>query len=258
MAALYHATGIVLSRREWREADRMYALYTSTHGKIEVIGRGAAKPLAKLSPHLEFVAEADFLIVRGRSFETIAGVERCRAFPGIYQDLSKTLLAHQAMHLVDLGTRPHEVDPALYHELLSWLTFLDAAPPCSAERGAFLLSAFALKLLALCGYRPEFTRCLCCQDAVQSKAFRWHALKGGVVCDPCVSRNQEDWFAARAISDEALKLMRFALTESFADHLRPHLPGAELPAYHEAVESLMVAHFPTIPASSMRMCMACV
>jgi DNA repair protein RecO (recombination protein O) len=258
VATLYHTTGIVLSRRPWKEADRMYAVFTKGHGKIEVIGRGAVKPLAKLSPHLEFVGEADFLIVRGKTFETVAGVERRRPFPGIYEDLSKTMLAHQALHLVDLGTREHEADPILYDEIVSWLAFLDAAPACSAERSGFLLAAFSLKLLSLFGYRPEFSRCLHCRQSVRASAYRWHAMKGGVVCAPCIARDEAQWFAARPISDETLKLMRFALSEPFAAQLRPRLPGVELPAFHDAVESLIISHFPTIPASSLRACVACV
>jgi DNA repair protein RecO (recombination protein O) len=258
MATLYHATGIVLSRRDWREADRWYALYTDGYGKIEVIGRGASKPLAKLSPHLEFCAEADFLIVRGRTMETVAGVERRRAFPGVYDDVTKTMLAHQALRLVDLGTRPHEADPALYGELMAWLEFLNRAPSCSAERSGFLFAAFALKLLARLGFRPEFARCVGCQAFLVSASYRWHALRGGAVCDRCVARDQEQWFAVRPIADETIKLMRFALCETFDEQLRPRLPGPILPAFHEAVESLMVSHFPTIPASSLRACVACV
>jgi len=49
-----------------------------------------------------------------------------------------------------------------------------------------------------------------------------------------------------------LKLIRFGMSESFASQLRPHLVGAHLSEYHEAVESLMVSHFPVIPANSIR------
>ncbi len=258
MATLYHTRGIVLSRRAWREADRMYALYTNEHGKVEVIGRGAMKPLAKLSPHLEFCAETDVLIVRGRVFETIAGAERRRAFSGIYTDVSKTMLAHQAFHLVDLGTRPHEADPILYEELLAWLEFLDRAPKCSPERSGFLLAAFALKLLAILGYRPEFVFCVGCRGPLSAGSYRWHAIKGGAVCEVCMRKDAEQWFAARPIADETMKLMRFAMSENFESQLRPRLPGEALAAFHDAVESLVTAHFPTIPASSLRSCVSCV
>jgi len=252
MAALVHTTGIVLSRRDHREADRWYCVYTKEFGKMDLLARGGHKPLAKLTPHLEFPAEVEFLVVRGRQLDTIAGTERRVAYPRAYADYTRLTLLQNALHLVDMGTRPHEIDRVLYDELAHWLAFIDAAPALSAERAGFLLGSFALKLLALLGYRPELHRCLGCRTDIAAGAYRWHALKGGVVCDGCVVEDQETWFAARATKDETLKLVRFALMESFDAQLRPHLPGVVLADFHETVESLIVSHFPTIPAASLR------
>jgi len=252
MSILYHTTGIVLNKRDWRESDRVYSVLTREHGKIEIVGRGARKPLAKLSPHLEFCAEVDLLVVHGRTHETVAGVERQRSFAGLYDDLSKSLVAHHMLQLVDLGTREREVDRFLYDEVKNFLIFLHKAPELTSERAAFLLSAFALKLLALLGYRPELGICLRCREAIRPGEFHWHALKGGVVCRTCVGADREQWFSARPLSDDVLKLMRFALSERFAELLRPRLSGEVLTEYHEAVEGLLVAHFPTIPATTLR------
>jgi DNA repair protein RecO (recombination protein O) len=249
---LYRATGYVLSTRDHREADRWYSAFTREQGKIEFLARGGRKPLAKLTPHLESPGEVELLIVRGKSFDTIAGVERLRAFPNFSNDTNRRLVAENALRLLDLGTRAEEPDPILYEELGAWFETLEAAPEISDERGAYLLASFALKLLAMGGYRPELSHCLSCKQAVASRAFRWHALKGGVVCIDCADRDAEQWFAARPMADETLKLLRYALGESFRDQLRPYLPGETLASFHEAVESLIVGHFPVIPGSSLR------
>lgn len=252
MSVLYHTIGIVLNKRDWRESDRVYSVLTREHGKVEMVGRGARKPLAKLAPHLEFCAEVDLLVVHGRSHETVAGVERKRSFVGLYDNLPKSLVAHHILQLVDLGTRERETDRFLYDEVKNFLIFLHKAPELTSERAAFLLSAFALKLLAMLGYRPELGVCLQCREAIRAGEFHWHALKGGVVCRACVGADNEQWFSARPLSDEVLKLMRFALSERFAELLRPRLSGEVLVEYHEAVEGLLVAHFPTIPATTLR------
>lgn len=252
MSILYHTTGIVLNKRDWRESDRVYSVLTREHGKLEVVGRGARKPLAKLAPHLEFCAEVELLVVHGRARETVAGVERKRSFVGLYDDLPKSLVAHHMLQLVDLGTREREADRFLYDEVKNFLIFLHKAPDLTSERAAFLLSAFAIKLLALLGYRPELGCCLQCREAIRPGEFHWHALKGGVVCRACVAADGEQWFSARPLSDEVLKLMRFALSERFAELLRPRLSSGVLDQYHEAVEGLLVSHFPTIPATTLR------
>ncbi|HBO99942.1 MAG: repair protein RecO protein [Candidatus Uhrbacteria bacterium GW2011_GWF2_41_16] len=258
MAILYHTTGIILAKHDWREADRFYSLLTKQDGKVEMIGRGAQKTLAKLAPHLEFCAEAEFLVVRGRTYQTIAGVERVRTFPGIYSDFSKMLLAHQALALVDGGVREGQADQILYERVVHWLECLNKAPSCGPERAAFLLAGFALRLLEQLGYRPELIKCLSCRVEIQEGLFRWHTLKGGVVCEKCTIQDAEQWFSARPISDESLKLVRLALHGTFSDLLRVRIPGHTLPAFHEVVESLMYTHFPTIPVVSLRgICTMC-
>lgn len=252
MTHLYQTTGIVLSRRDWREADRVYSVLTREHGKRELLGRGGSRPLAKLTPHMEFISEADYLVVKGRYFETVAGVERRRAFTRVYEDMSTTLLAHQALRLIDLGTKTKQADPVLYDETIRWLEFLHDAPALSSERSAFLLASFAVKLLSIFGYRPELLRCLSCKIPIAESAFRWHALKGGVVCRPCAERDPEEWFAAREMTNEVLKLIRFSAAESFESLTKIRIEGKDLLDFHDAVESLIISHFPTIPAVSLR------
>jgi DNA repair protein RecO (recombination protein O) len=252
MSLIYQTTGIVLSRRDYREADRWYCVFTPDKGKVEFLARGGSKLLAKLTPHLEMIAEVDLLLIFGRHYQTVAGVDRLRSFKGIYNDISKLTLAHNAMHLLDIGTRPEETDANLYDLLLKWLTFLETSPSVSRERAAFLTGSFALKLLALIGYRPELSWCLACRLSVTSGAFNWHALKGGVVCKSCVRIDEQQWFAARSMTDSTLKLVRHALSESFESQLRVHLSGEDIKGFHEATESLIISHLPTIPASSLR------
>ncbi|MBI4437907.1 DNA repair protein RecO [Candidatus Uhrbacteria bacterium] len=249
---LSQTTGIVLSHRDHREADRWYSVFTPDRGKVEFLARGGHKPLAKLTPHLEMVAVVELMLVHGRAYQIVAGVERRRAFARIYDDLQKLTLAQNGLHLVDIGTREQEADPHLFELLVSWLSFLNDQASMTTERAGFLLGAFALKLMALIGYRPELALCLSCRAVIVEAQYRWHALKGGVVCQACVARDQEQWFAARAMGDGTLKLLRLGLEEPFVVHLRPHLLGVDLAGFHEALESLMISHFPTIPASSLR------
>ncbi|MBI5794017.1 DNA repair protein RecO [Candidatus Uhrbacteria bacterium] len=252
MSLLSHTTGIVLSHRDHREADRWYSVFTPDRGKVEFLARGGHKPLAKLTPHLEMVAVVELMLVHGRAYHIVAGVERRRAFAHVYDDLQKLTLAQNGLHLVDIGTRAQETDPHVFELLENWLAFLNDTSAITTERAGFLLGAFALKLMTLIGYRPELAQCLSCRDVVVQGKYRWHALKGGVVCEACVGRDEDQWFSARSMEDGTLKLLRFGIEEPFDSHLRPHLSGEYLSGFHEAVESLIISHFPTIPASSLR------
>lgn len=253
MAYLYQTTGIVLSRKDFREADRWYSVFTKDKGKVEFIARGGHKILAKLTPHLEMVAEVDLLMVFGKTFQTIAGVERQKAYPNIYTDFSKQSLAQSALHLVDIGTSQNEHDQAVYGLIQSWLNFLEEeSPSLSEERSGYILASFFWKLMTIVGYGPELYSCLSCHKNIAEKDYRWHTLRGGVVCQACVEMDQEQWFSARTINDETLKLVRFALQESFAEQLKPHLVVQAISDFHVLTESFLISHFPTIPANSLR------
>jgi len=252
MSTLFRTNGIVLTRRDHREYDRVYSVLTEEKGKMYLQARGSRKMAAKLGPHLESFAVLDLLVVRGRVVDTVAGVERLKAFHPISSDLNRLLLARQLLHLVDLGTRQEEQDPIMYSEVIKWLEFIETIPEISSERSGFLLAAFALKLLSISGYRPELVRCLSCKCQIEPNTYRWHGLKGGVVCSSCVIVDEERWFAARQISDDALKLIRFSLREAPTEFLKPTIPGKTLLEFHDLVESLLVCHFPTIPATTLR------
>lgn len=252
MSFTFRTQGIVLSMRDHLEADRFYSVLTDEHGKLELRARGSRKPLSKLSPDLEPFALCDLMIVRGRYGDIVAGVERLQSFNRIREDADKMLLALQTLHLLDIGTRPHVQDASLFDELKQWLGFLHEASTFTAERSAFLSAGFTLKLLALLGYRPELSRCVSCQKTIEPMGYAWHGLRGGVVCRACMQREPEQWFAARPVQDNTLKLVRFAMSEKFDDLLQLRLPGHLVPEFHDLVESLVIAHFPVIPTSTLR------
>lgn len=252
MSLIYHTKGIVLSSREFREVDRWYKVYTQDSGKIEFLARGGSKPLAKLTPHLEMAAESDFMLVQGRHYKILVGVERKNSFQNIYDNLFKMTLAKNALHLVDIGTCVDEDDSAVYELLKNWLNFINETNEFSRGRASFLLGSFAWNLMSITGYLPELHRCLSCRRTIQAGLYKWHCLRGGVVCETCIDKNTEHWFASRQISDHTIKLIRFALEESFINQLNPHISGQLLDDFHEVTESFIVSHFPTIPVNSIR------
>lgn len=251
MSLLISARGIVLSCKDMGEADRIYHVLTREYGKLEVWGRGARKPLAKLSPHLASAAELDLTLVRSRVRDTVMGVECVRSF-AMHQDIDRFLLAHQGLQLVDTATRFSSPDEKLYETVCAWLSLLQEAPPLPTERQALALAGFAMKLLDLLGHRPETRSCLVCTEAIRPGAFVWHPLRGGVLCRSCDAQDSGHRFSTRSFSDNTLKVLRLSLEQSLSSFLEARIPRESLDSFHEAVESLLISHFPTIPASALR------
>lgn len=235
---------IVLTVEPAREADRRYRALTPSFGKLDFLGRGAQKGKAKLASHLEPFAIVDIEIIKGRRSTTVISVDRKHAFRGIASNFESRLLANASLSLLDRYTYEQEEDSELYKELTSWLYFLDDSVELKPARSTFLLGGFLLRVLGLLGYTVELQNCLSCKNSVMPLSFRWHSGRGGLVCSDCISKDSQDWFAARNLPEEIIKLLRFARDANYQDLLKPSLAGEEVEQFAQVVQDLLVFHIP--------------
>lgn len=236
---------IVLAGYPTREADRQYRALTPAFGKVEFVGRGAQKGKAKLASHLEPYAIVDLEIIKGRRSTTVISVERKRSFRSITNDLDKRLLVQSSFTLLDRYTFADNDEPELYQELIRWLEFLELVEPPRFTRSTFLLGGLLLRCLTHLGYDVELKNCISCKEAIVPLAYRWHGGKGGLVCIDCVSSNKEDWLSAVRVSEEIIKLLRFAREAPFTDLLRPSLKEDEITAFANLIQDLLFFHVPS-------------
>ncbi len=235
---------IVLTSAPFREADRLYAALTPSHGKISFVGRGARKGKAKLAAHLEPFAVVNIEIVRGRRSTTVISVERTKRFRGIESDFDKRLLATSSMHLLDLHMREWEEDEPLYREMMNWIEFLDESPGLTRTRATLILASFLTRVMAHLGYDLELDQCLSCHESILPLSYRWHAGRGGLVCSGCIEQDLEEWHAARVMPEEAVKLLRFVRSSAYVSLLDLGLSAAVLQEAGQAVHDVMTYHLP--------------
>ena len=236
--------GIVLRVHPAAEADRRYSILTPDHGKLDVLGRGAQKGLAKLASHLEPFAIVNLEVIRGRRSTTVISVDRDQTFHLISQSLERRLLTSALLHVLDRYTREHDPDPDLYDFCRSWLTFLNREEPLKSTRSTFLLGAFLLRLMQQLGYETQLSDCVNCKEEILPLSFRWHAGKGGLVCSDCVQKEKEEWFTARSMDEETVKLLRFAREAGLESLLAPALSGTQVEAFCRVVHDLEAFHLP--------------
>ena len=68
---LYKTPGIVLTRFDLGEADRVLTVLTPHEGKLKVIAKGVRKPTSRLGGSLEPFAELHLVLARGRTFDIV-------------------------------------------------------------------------------------------------------------------------------------------------------------------------------------------
>ncbi|MCK4741100.1 MAG: DNA repair protein RecO [Anaerolineales bacterium] len=196
---LYRAEGIVLSRKDFGEADRLLTVFTREYGKLKQIAKGVRRPKSRKAGHLELFTRVQLLAARGRELDVITQVEAIETYPQLSKNLQLVGQASYILELVKHFAVQGEVNRELYRLLVETLGRLNSGDPSSK-----VTRYFELRLLELAGYRPELFRCGHCQLEIRPEAQFFSYIDGGVLCPNC-GREQK---GVRPITLAALKVMR--------------------------------------------------
>jgi len=62
----YSSEGIILSRKNYGEADRILTVFSKNYGKVTLLAKGIRKLISKKRGHLEIFSEVKFSAVSGK------------------------------------------------------------------------------------------------------------------------------------------------------------------------------------------------
>ncbi len=146
--AIVNAWGVVLSRRDLGEADRISTIYTETLGKVPVRFVGVNKPGRKLKALSEPLVWAEYrLYLSARSeYGKCVGGQLISSFPEARADFDKSVAALGILELVDKLTPDREPSAATYKRLCSALALV-----CHGG-SPWVPVAFGLQLLTIAGH----------------------------------------------------------------------------------------------------------
>lgn len=237
-------TGLVLSRDPYKEYDRTYSFLSKDFGKIRFIGRGAQREKAKLAPHLESFALVDVEFVRSK-FTTVISVERKRIFANLESDIEKRICANVVLRYLDRFLHDEDEDKDLYDFVVGFLIYLDDLPEgLSNTRLAAIMAGFLLQFMDRLGYRVELDHCLECRSKIMPLSYRWHPLKGGLVCTECLDVDRSEWVSARLLDERVISLMRVFRQRELDKFMSIGLPGAVVEELLKVVHDLQLLHLP--------------
>lgn len=203
MPGLYKDEGIVLKAIKLGEADRIVTFFTRHNGKVQAVAKGIRKTKSRFGGRLEPFTRVDLMLYRGRSLDTVTGVDIVESFKAVRDDYPSLTAAAALAELVDKVTPDRERALPVYALLLSGLRSLAASGPST------VVPAFYVKLLSISGYHPQLTVCGGCGSSNDLAGFS--APLGGVVCESCL-REEED---AVNLSSEHLAELKRLLTADF-------------------------------------------
>ncbi len=168
---LYKAQGIILSRKNIGEADRVVTVFTKEYGKLRLIAKGIRRVTSRRAPYLEVFTQCTLMVHKGSSMDSITEAQPIEAFERVRLDLARVSIAYLYCELISvlLAEKQEHVD--IYDLLVQALTELnthDAATRQAESR------EFTLELLWRLGFLPRSKRLTGAklQDFVESIAER--------------------------------------------------------------------------------------
>ncbi len=143
--------GIILSRTDFGEADKIITLLTPDHGKLRLMARGVRRAKSKLAGGVELFSVSDITYIKGRGeIGTLISARLITHYGRIVQDVTRTMLGYELIKQLNKVT---EDQPETEYFTLLEQTFQaldEAAIPLELIR-----FWFGAQLLSQAGYSPN-------------------------------------------------------------------------------------------------------
>lgn len=142
----YKTDGIILKRKNFREADRILTVFTRKHGKIKVKAIGVRKINSRRSPHVELLNHSRLTLYRGQSLPILTEAEALEDFSEIKESLTKVGFAYHLCELVDGLCGENQENKKVFELLMDVLNRL------SKEENVDIIHEFEINLLVYLGF----------------------------------------------------------------------------------------------------------
>lgn len=146
-------TGIVLSRTDYGEADRIVTILTPRSGKLRLMARGVRKIKSKLAGGIELFSVSDITYIEGRKeIGTLISSRLKQHYGNIVQDISRVQLGYELIKQLNKSTEDEPEEE--YFDLLriAFESLDDHGIPLDLVR-----AWFDAQLLKLAGHAPNLS-----------------------------------------------------------------------------------------------------
>jgi DNA repair protein RecO len=147
----FSTQGIVLSRTDFGEADRILTFITPDHGKLRVMAKGVRKANAKLAGAIELFSVTDISVVAGRGdIHTLTSARLVKHYGRIVKYIERTDLAYEFIRILNRATED-KAEEAYFRILEESLAALNdpKIDPALTELW------FKMQLIKIAGHSPN-------------------------------------------------------------------------------------------------------
>ena len=115
-------TGIILTRVNYGEADRIITIITPDHGKLRLIAKGVRKSVSKLAGGIELFSISAITYIPGkRDIGTLISTRMVTHWGNIVKNIERTMLGYDFLKVINKVTED-ECEEDYYHILVALTT----------------------------------------------------------------------------------------------------------------------------------------
>ena len=144
-------SGILLSRTDFGEADRIITVLTPDNGKVRMIAKGVRRPKSKLAGGIELFSVSSLTFLQSRSeLKTLVSSRLITHYGNIIKDIRRTMLGYDLLKRINRVTEDAAGEEylVLLQRTLEGLDDLELAPE-------LIELWFSMQLLAITGHTPN-------------------------------------------------------------------------------------------------------
>ena len=198
---------VVISHKEFGEADRLVTLLSREAGKIRGMAKGVRKIGSRKAAYLEPFMHSKVVLARGKTFWILTQADGIQQFSAINASLEKTGMAAYVMELAERFTVEEEPAPQLFRLIVETLDRINKTSDTFTP-----ILYYELHILDHAGFRPDLTRCVGCGAEIAAQDQYFSTAQGGAVCPRCGGLYQN----ARKVSLDALRYLRHFQRSAYA------------------------------------------
>lgn len=176
----YRTRAVVLDRTKLGETDLILSLLAADGSERRAVAKGARKPGGRLAGRVELFCETDFLLSAGRSLDVVSEASLVEPHARLRGDYERVAAASAVAEVARLTCYEDAPDGFLFPICSRALTACEQAS--DQAHLDLVAAAYAWKVLAHGGWRPELGGCCACGDA---DVTYFSATAGGALCASC-------------------------------------------------------------------------
>lgn len=209
----YLTEGFVLKKKNIREADQIFIVYTKDFGKLTLLARASRKIKSKLRGGLRSFNLSQIEFIQGRNQKTVIDSFIKESFENISESLVKLKIGHRISNVLSTLTGREEKDEKIWNLLKDSTRRLNKDKPLDWDLKNYYY--FFWNFVSLIGFKPSLKNCSVCSKKINSSPLYFSPEEGGLVCNNCSKKIDSE-----EISPEAVKIIRIILKNNWDYFLR--------------------------------------